>query len=93
MVGALLPQHGAAAGGDHIALAVHRADGVLLPVQEIVHALLVQNVGNGDGGGGPSYSMLETARRMKKMDGMPETTESSVSDFMKKLKNSKLEYY
>ncbi len=75
---------------------IHRAPDVDAGVQLIEEMpmketcdLRLHAFGVGDGGGGPSYSMLETARRMKKMDGMPETTECSVSDFMKKLEEIK----
>lgn len=41
--------------------------------------------GFGDGGGGPSYDMVEMAERMKDVNGCPKTRHTSVSDFMHKL--------
>ncbi len=55
-----------------------------MPLKETCD-LRLHAFGVGDGGGGPSYSMLETARRIKKLEGMPEVEECSVSEFMKKL--------
>ncbi len=55
-----------------------------MPMKETCD-LRLHAFGVGDGGGGPSYGMLENAHRIKKMDGMPEVEECSVSDFMKKL--------
>lgn len=39
--------------------------------------------GHGDGGGGPTSAMLEKARRIKDVEGLPETYYTTVSDFMK----------
>ena len=39
--------------------------------------------GHGDGGGGPTLAMLEKARRIKDVEGLPETYYTTVSDFMK----------
>ncbi len=39
--------------------------------------------GHGDGGGGPTSAMLEKARRIKDVAGLPETYYTTVSDFMK----------
>ena len=39
--------------------------------------------GHGDGGGGPTPAMLEKARRIKDVAGLPETYYTTVSDFMK----------
>jgi len=41
--------------------------------------------GFGDGGGGPTYGMLEQARRASDLCGMPEVETTTVSDFMKKI--------
>lgn len=41
--------------------------------------------GFGDGGGGPTYAMLESARRVTDLDGLPKTHYCTVSDFMKQL--------
>lgn len=37
--------------------------------------------GYGDGGGGPTKEMLEAAKRLKRMDGMPDLRLSTVADF------------
>lgn len=55
-----------------------------MPLKE-TSDLRLHAFGVGDGGGGPSYSMLEAARRIKKLDGMPEVQECSASQFMHKL--------
>ena len=55
-----------------------------IPLKETCD-LRLHAFGVGDGGGGPSYSMLEAARRIKKLDGMPEVEECSASQFMRKL--------
>jgi len=41
--------------------------------------------GFGDGGGGPSYSMLESEKVINDMAGMPKLESTSVSNFMKRL--------
>ena len=44
--------------------------------------------GKGDGGGGPEFEMLETARRVKDLNGIARCEYTSVSDFMKRLEKS-----
>ena len=44
--------------------------------------------GFGDGGGGPSYSMLESEKTVKGMAGMPELESTTVSAFMHRLEES-----
>ncbi len=39
--------------------------------------------GFGDGGGGPTYGMIEDARRVKDVPGLPQTYYTTISDFMK----------
>ncbi len=41
--------------------------------------------GRGDGGGGPEFEMLETARRLQDLEGLPRTGYTTVSDFMHRL--------
>ena len=41
--------------------------------------------GYGDGGGGPTYGMIESARRAGSMEGMPEIENMTISAFMKEL--------
>lgn len=41
--------------------------------------------GYGDGGGGPSYDLVEMADRIKDINGCPKGRHTTVSDFMKKL--------
>ncbi len=45
--------------------------------------------GHGDGGGGPTPAMLEKARRIKDVKGLPETYYTTVSDFMKSAESVK----
>ena len=42
--------------------------------------------GFGDGGGGPTIEMLETARRVRDFEGLPKVTLEKVSDFLPKAK-------
>lgn len=42
--------------------------------------------GFGDGGGGPTITMLEQAKRMQNLDGLPKLQLEKVSDFSKKVK-------
>lgn len=44
--------------------------------------------GYGDGGGGPSYAMLESEKAVKGMAGMPELESTTVSAFMKRLQST-----
>ena len=44
--------------------------------------------GFGDGGGGPSYSMLESEKIVKDMAGMPKLESTTVSKFMNRLENT-----
>lgn len=41
--------------------------------------------GFGDGGGGPEFGMVEVARRLKDLEGMPRTSHTTVSRFMQEL--------
>ena len=41
--------------------------------------------GKGDGGGGPEFEMLENARRLGDLEGVPRSGYTTVSDFMKRL--------
>ncbi len=41
--------------------------------------------GFGDGGGGPQFEMIEMARRIENLDGVPKTRYSRVGDFMQEL--------
>ncbi len=41
--------------------------------------------GFGDGGGGPQFEMIEMARRIEDLDGVPKTQYKLVGDFMKEL--------
>ena len=40
-------------------------------------------IGYGDGGGGPQFEMLEYARRVGDLEGVPRTAYTSISDFMR----------
>ena len=41
--------------------------------------------GFGDGGGGPQFEMIEMARRIENLDGVPKTSYKRVGDFMQEL--------
>ena len=44
--------------------------------------------GFGDGGGGPQFEMIEMARRVKNLEGIPKSSHVLVGDFMKKLEET-----
>lgn len=44
--------------------------------------------GFGDGGGGPEFGMIEMAERLKDVEGMPRTSHTTVSRFMRELEGS-----
>ncbi len=44
--------------------------------------------GFGDGGGGPEFGMIEMARRLEDLEGMPRTSHTTVSRFMQELEAS-----
>ncbi|NLK27103.1 MAG: alpha-mannosidase, partial [Clostridiales bacterium] len=44
--------------------------------------------GYGDGGGGPTFEMIETARRLSDLEGCPKTRYQSVSDFMQHIEET-----
>lgn len=50
-----------------------------------IGGLRLLSFGRGDGGGGPEFEMLESARRLENLEGVPKSGYLSVSDFMKKL--------
>ena len=45
--------------------------------------------GFGDGGGGPTYGMLEFLQRTEGLDGMPKIESTTISNFMQELEESK----
>ena len=47
--------------------------------------------GYGDGGGGPTYGMLEYLKRTQGLDGVPVIQSSTISDFMKEVEKGKEE--
>lgn len=49
--------------------------------QKDVHNEILGTYGFGDGGGGPTYEMLEYSKRLKKFPGMPETKIASAQSF------------
>ncbi|MDR1927887.1 MAG: alpha-mannosidase [Oscillospiraceae bacterium] len=46
---------------------------------------MLQTFGFGDGGGGPTYQMLEYAKRMENMPGLPQTKVARTSEFFAQL--------
>ena len=65
------------------------AEAVMKNVKDIpnkdVSDMKLISYGYGDGGGGPSYSMLESARMCSNIKGLPKAEHTTVSRFMKKL--------
>jgi len=53
-----------------------------------VSDMKLMSYGFGDGGGGPSYSMLESEKVIKNMAGMPELESTTVSKFMNRLEKT-----
>ena len=49
--------------------------------------------GYGDGGGGPQFEMIETARRLKDLEGCPKVHYDSASHFMEELEDAPLPRY
>ncbi len=47
--------------------------------------------GFGDGGGGPEFGMIEMARRLQDLEGMPRTSHTTVSRFMQELEKELVE--
>lgn len=47
--------------------------------------------GFGDGGGGPEFGMIEMARRLEDLEGMPRTSHTTVSRFMHELEKELVE--
>ncbi len=58
------------------------ADGIR---ENRVAPLRLFSFGKGDGGGGPEFEMLENARRLGDLEGVPRSGYTTVSDFMKQL--------
>ncbi len=50
-----------------------------------VTRMKLEAFGHGDGGGGPQYEMIETARRIKDLNGCAKAEYMKVGDFMKEL--------
>ena len=55
--------------------------------QKTVNNMRCISYGYGDGGGGPQYEMLESARRVKDLSGCPKAEYMLVGDFMKELES------
>ncbi len=64
-------------GNDHTTNYLH---------QKTVSDKRLLSYGFGDGGGGPQFEMVEAARRVKDLDGVPKTEHTLVGDFMDDLK-------
>lgn len=56
--------------------------------QPAVTSKRLMTYGYGDGGGGPQFEMLETARRCEDLYDVPKTYHTTVSDFMKELEET-----
>jgi len=47
--------------------------------------------GFGDGGGGPQFEMIEMARRVRDLEGIPKANHTTVSEFMKELEETAID--
>lgn len=56
--------------------------------ERTVSNMRLLSYGFGDGGGGPQFEMIEMSRRIKDLEGLPRTSHTTVSDFMKKLEET-----
>lgn len=56
--------------------------------ERAVSRMRLISYGFGDGGGGPEFGMIEVARRLKDLEGMPRTSHTTVSHFMEQLEES-----
>lgn len=56
--------------------------------QKTVNNMRCISYGYGDGGGGPQYEMLESARRIEDLNGCPKTEYMLVGDFMQELEKT-----
>jgi Alpha-mannosidase len=73
---------------DEITGTPNRPDGYQRSVRhKMVNDCRLLSYGYGDGGGGPSYDMIETALRLKDVEGCPKASHTTVRDFMKKLRS------
>ena len=53
-----------------------------------VSSMRLFSFGKGDGGGGPEFEMLESARRLENLEGTAKSGYTTVSDFMKELEKT-----
>ena len=63
-------------------------DGTDAIMEKRVSDMRLLSFGRGDGGGGPEFEMLEMARRLQNLSGVPESKYVTVSEFMKDLESS-----
>jgi alpha-mannosidase len=65
------------------------AETLIQRVYDTAHKQVVDNrlisYGYGDGGGGPQYEMLETAKRLQDVEGAPKAEHTTVSRFMQEM--------
>ena len=59
--------------------------------ERAVSRMRLISYGFGDGGGGPEFGMIEVAKRLKDLEGMPRTSHTTVSRFMEELEESLVE--
>ncbi len=57
-------------------------------MEKEVSSMRLFSFGRGDGGGGPEFGMLEMARRLKDLDGVPRSGYQTVSEFMQNLEKT-----
>ncbi|MCL6456526.1 MAG: hypothetical protein K6T85_00830, partial [Gorillibacterium sp.] len=56
--------------------------------EKTVTNMRLLSYGFGDGGGGPQFEMIEMARRVKDLEGVPRSAHVTVSEFMQKLEQT-----
>ena len=56
--------------------------------EKTVSNMRLLSYGYGDGGGGPQFEMIEMSRRVKDLEGLPKSSHTTVSEFMKKLEET-----
>ena len=59
------------------------------PIEEMrTQSMRLFSYGKGDGGGGPEFEMIETARRIQDLEGVPKSEHTTVSKFMHDLEDN-----
>lgn len=67
---------------------MHDTEAKTSVVEKRITPMRLMPYGHGDGGGGPRYEMLETARRCKDLNGCPKVEFVSAGEFLQKIEQS-----